>query len=238
MVRTVRSDYMQLRSLWVDTAKRAENLNPVSRAVVFRYLISAAEYTAPFLDTHGNDPDAAKNAEEYAKRMRGQDVLSQGYRLADMVGPLFGFGSAAGLALGCGAGILSLFAKVGEAGAQVDLKPLVAKLLATSGVVAFLLRVVVNTGPLAGKAIADVWNTMLSSVDPAKQLVTSILDKPETTFYAGLNVPRPSRVILDAAGPGVAIGVMILIALPIALVSYFLFSSFTAVRPPATFHPF
>jgi hypothetical protein len=133
-----------------------------------------------------------------------------------------------GIVLGAIFGMLNLIERAGQAGAQVDLTPIVATLAATGGIAAYLLRTLAKAGEHAGKTLADAWDKALKSADPAKELVAASLDGPEAAFYSGLGASRPSRLILNAFGPGVAIGLMALIALVVAPLVYFLFSSFSA----------
>jgi len=126
--------------------------------------------------------------------------------------------------------MISLIERAGDAGAQVDLMPILAKLAATGGFAAYLLRTLAKAGEHAGKTLADAWDKALKSADPAKKLVAASLDGSEAAFFSGLGASRPSRLILNAFGPGIAIGLMALIALVVAPFVYFLFSSFNAER--------
>jgi hypothetical protein len=142
---------------------------------------------------------------------------------------ILGFGSVAGLLLGALAGIVSIVEQAGQEGAQVDLKPLVVKLLGTSGVALIVLRGMKSAGEQVGKA----WDRMLASANAATQVINATLDSAEQQFYSSLGARRPSRVSLKIAGPGAAILLMLGIALVAAIPVYFVFVSFTTPHSPS-----
>jgi hypothetical protein len=98
------------------------------------------------------------------------------------------------------------------------------------------LRAIVTAGPQAANAVGEAWTDLLKSADPAKRLVSSTLDGPETAFFGPVGASRPSRARVNAVGPVAAFVVMAAIGIPLALVAYFFYSSLST--PHATTPPF
>jgi hypothetical protein len=230
----VRSDYQKIRALWSETASRAGTLDKWNKALVFNYLATAAEFTAPILNNQGNDAEGAEDARAFAKDMRSQDILRRGYDLTAKGLEIVGFGTVGGFLL---AAVSNFLTQVWQRGSEVDLKPLVVQVLTTGGLATYVLRGMASAGQAAGTDIKEAWDRTLSSADPAKLLIASTLDSAEQSFYLALGTGRPSRIGLQVAGPAAAVVRMSAIALPIALVVYFLFASFTTPHPqkPLTF---
>lgn len=219
--------YKELRALWAETARDAAKLDPFNRALVFNYLGSAALYTARVVSIQADDPDAAKDAELFAKHMAGQDNLRKAHNVGKLAWRASGFGAIPFMAGASGA-ILEFLNATRVAGAQVDWTPVLTALSGSTGLAYYLLVRAAQAGPAVGNAIAEAWTELLASADPAKHLVSSKLDAFERRFYGKLGVSVPSKGALNTAGPVFAVLVMASIAIPLALLGYFIYSGLSA----------
>ncbi len=179
--------------MWSETARDAGSLDTWNRALVYNYLASAAEFTAPLLNNQGNDAESAEDARAFARDMRTQDLLRRGYGLTAKGSKILGFGSVSGLVAGAFFGIISLFSQAGAAGENVDLMPLVWKALGTGGVVAYVVRALASAGQAAGSALGEAWERTL-----ARRSRPSVSSLPTWTYFPvrQFHHPAPKR-----AGP-------------------------------------
>ncbi|HTF67344.1 MAG TPA: hypothetical protein VK638_32160 [Edaphobacter sp.] len=203
----MRADYEQLRAKWVETFTKSGRLGLANQALVSNYLVNAAEHTSDVLRMQANDPESAEDAAKYARSMRTQAPVYRGWTTVATVCSALGFSSGVVVSMlrDLPKILTEAFETVGRAGAQFNSGPLI-RFLFSGSVAVLVLRFLWAVLPQVGSQLKLAWNAALNSTNPAKTLISTMLDEPEKALFGALDARRPSRFKLQIAGPGLALG--------------------------------